>query len=306
MFSKKKKSIYLDYAAQTPVGGEVFAVMKPWLDGTNFGNASAIHDRGKFAKRALEESRDAVRLALGAENNSQVVFTSGGTESNTMAICGVLSQYKEGVIITSSIEHPSVRELINSHKDIFSIITIPVTQKGIYDMEALKSAIEEHKPIMVSLMMVNNEIGTVQPIAEVSKLIKKYSPETILHTDASQTPLYETCNVQSLGVDLMTLCGQKIYGPQGSGALYIRPGVEITPLFVVGSQESGMRAGTEPIHQIIGFTHALRLAVQNRVDYKKDMTELQTYFLNSLDGIEHVVHAKGHGLPLATNISFLK
>jgi len=304
MFSKKKQSIYLDYAAQTPTKPEIYEVMKPWLDGTYFGNASAIHERGVFAKKVLHEARASVKLALGVANASSVVFTSGGTESNTMAIKGALANKEEGVILASSIEHPSVKKLLEEYQDIFTLKEIPITQEGVVDLVAFEEVLKEHSPILVSLMMVNNEIGTVQPVGTVSKLLKEHSSETIFHVDASQAPLYQACSVQSLGIDLMTLCGQKIYGPQGSGALYIKEGINIAPLFFGGSQEKGLRAGTEPMHQIVGFVEALSLAVKNRKAYVSKMDELKDYFLDQLQGVKHVVNGEKYGLPLAVSITF--
>lgn len=306
MFTKKQKTIYLDYAATTPVRREVFDVMKPWLDGTSFGNPSAIHERGKYAKKIVATSRKEVKSIIGAHASSNLIFTSGGTESNTMAIMGVIKQHRSGTIITTQIEHPSITYLLESLPDSFNVISLSVNSQGVVSLKELEDALlNENNIVLASIMMVNNEIGSIQPISKISKAIKNSNKDIHVHTDASQAPLYLSCNVQSLNVDSMSLCGQKIYGPQGSGALYVKKGVTIEPLFIGGSQEYGLRAGTEPVHQIVGFTKALELAHLDRESYGKKMFELKNYFLSKSYIFKGELNGSDDSLPLAINISFL-
>ncbi len=304
MFIKKlqEKAIYLDYAAMTPLSRDVYKVMRPWLDGTYFGNPSSIHNKGKYARLVLEDCIKSVQSAIGAPINSHVVFTSGGTESNMHALQAV----KDGsIVLTTEIEHSSVRDLLQNKQGI-EILYIPLNTDGSVSFDKLDTILSENKVDFASIMMVNNETGHVLPVRKISKSIKRYNPEAIIHTDASQAPLYISLRVTALGVDLLTLCGQKMYGPQGSGILWISGEVAIDPVFTGGKQQSTNRAGTEPLHQIIGITKSLELARLDREKYSKKMLDLQSYFLDRLTKSEILfIHNGGdQTLPVACNITF--
>jgi len=307
---KKEKEIFLDYASITPISKESFLAMKPWLDGSEFGNPSSVYDKGKHTKRALAEFRKSVQQTVNAKNEDSIVFTSGGTESNTLAIQGFLKKNPEATIVTSPIEHPSVRSILQKHEETKKgrVIELDVDGQGVIFLDQVKEILSQNLVDLITIMTVNNVMGAVQPISEIAQVIKKNSPHTVFHTDASQAPLYLSVDVQRLGVDMMSLCGQKIYGPQGSGCLYIKERVEIEPLFIGGKQEFQMRAGTEPMHQIAGFTKALSMAQENKKMYGEKMYMLRDYFKESLEngGVIFKHNGGKESLPLATNISFPK
>jgi len=275
MFNGKKKEIYLDYAAVTPISPEVSKEMSPWLDGTHFGNPSSIHTRGRYARSVLDECISSIKNLLEAPKNSHVIFTSGGTESNTHALQAI----KNGdTVLTTKIEHSSVRELL-LNKEGVEVLYIPLTTTGKVDFDVLEAILSENKVDFASIMMVNNETGHVLPIKKITKVLRENNSDIIIHTDASQAPLYLSLDVKSLGVNLLTLCGQKIYGPQGSGILWISKDLRVDPVFGGGKQQERHRAGTEPMHQIVGITKALEFAHANRENYSEKMFSLQSFFL---------------------------
>ncbi len=297
---KKESSIYLDYAASTPVSKKAFMSMKPWLDGTHFGNASSIHERGRKAQKAISDARATIAQAMGASNNSQIIFTSGGTESNVLALIGAT---KAGdTIVVSEIEHSSIRELSDRYDRDF--VFLPVDKRGLIDTDKLLQIVKNHKPKMVSIQLVNNEIGVVQNIKKITKLVKAHDKAILMHTDASQAFCHNSCHVDSLGIDLMTLCSQKVYGPQGIGLLYVAPDVKLSPLFP-GSQEFGIRAGTESVALIAGFAQALKDATGDRKRYIQATMDLQVYLFELLErnNINYVLSGVDP-LPRATSLSF--
>lgn len=305
-----KSRIYLDYAATTPVDDEVIKAMIPYF-ADDFGNASSIYKEGLTARNALDASRKKIADILNARSE-EIIFTSGGTEANNLAIFGAIKAIeKSGIrpedmhIITSCIEHPSVLEIFKMlEKKGLEVSYIGVDEFGIINPKDVRDAIQANT-VLVSIMYVNNEIGTIQPIYEIAKIIrrgrKEKKSEIYFHTDASQAPLYLSIDVQKLGVDMMTLCGQKIYGPKGVGCLYKKKNIKLQSIISGGSQEMGLRAGTENIPLIIGFSKALELAEQNREKESRRLVKLRDYFMEELNKKIPQVKLNGSGKSRAPN-----
>ncbi len=256
--------IYLDYNASTPVDPKVREAMLPFL-AEHFGNPSSSHALGKTVKRAVDEARARVAAMLDADP-SEVVFTSGGTESNNHVIKGVALSLKDRGrhIITSAIEHPAV---INPCRYLeqngYRVSYVPVDSTGLADPEMV---IDEIRPdtILISIMHANNEVGTIQPIAEIAMAASRRG--VFMHTDAAQSCGKIPTNVSELGVDFLSIAGHKMYAPQGIGALYIRRGIKIEPLHHGAGHESGRRAGTEAVANIVGLGKAAELAAKSLND----------------------------------------
>jgi len=258
------KKIYLDYAATTPIAPEVLRVMLPYLK-EEYGNPSSIYSLGQKAQMAIDKAREEVSRFLNC-SPSEIIFTGSATEANNLAIFGIVRALrKKGIkphIITSQIEHHAVLEPCHQlEREGVEVTYLPVTKEGIVKVSDVKKAIKKNT-VLVSVMYANNEIGTIQPIAEIGKLLKtihsKLQTKIYFHTDAVQAANYLDCNVQKLGVDLLTLSAHKIYGPKGVGALYIKEGTPITPLIYGGGQESGVRSGTENVAAIVGLGEAIK------------------------------------------------
>ena len=280
--------IYLDYASTTPADDRVLEAMQPYWN-KKFANANALHGLGKMSKQALEDSRVTVANALNARPE-EVIFTSSGTESNSLAIFGVLDALGDLAgkhIITSAIEHPSVLDCFRRLETKGARISIVgVTEDGVLDMEEFAREFSEDTTF-VSVMSVNNEIGTIQPITAVGKHIKDFArkhktEKAFFHTDASQSPVYLEIDVDELGVDLLTLDAQKMYGPKGVGALYIRSGVTINPIFWGGRQERALRPGTENIPGIVGMAKAYELIEVEREKEYARVKALQDFFFTAI------------------------
>ncbi len=272
--------IYLDHAATTPMDPRVYEAMKPYCM-EEFGNPSSICKRGQQAKNALEQARLTVSNLLGA-NPEEIIFTSGGTESDNLALLGVAraNKHKGKHIITSTIEHHAVLHTAQQlEKEGFDVTYIPVESNGIVDPAKVKKAMRD-ETILVSIMYANNEIGTIQPIAKIGRACKKRGIP--FHTDACQATGALMLNVDSLHVDLMTINGSKMYGPKGVGVLYVRKNVDIDPIMHGGQQEKGMRPGTENVAGIIGLTKALELAEQNREKESLRLIKLRDYMIEEL------------------------
>ena len=260
------KRIYLDYAATTPTDPKVLAVMRPYFS-EKYGNPSSIHSFGQETKTAIEKARGQVAGLIGAKPE-EIVFTSGGTEADNFALEGVAyaNEAKGNHIIASAIEHHAVTECCEFLKKRgFQITLLPVDKYGLVDPQAVANAITD-KTILVSIMHANNEIGTVEPIDEIARVIKQKSEERKLkiyfHTDAVQTAGHLPINVNELGVDLLSMSAHKLYGPKGVGALYIRKGTRIVPFIYGGGQENNRRASTENVPGIVGFGAAAELALE--------------------------------------------
>lgn len=256
------RRVYFDHSATTPVRPEVAEVMQNYLT-DNFGNPTSLHYFGRQVRKALEEAREKVAVAIGAKPE-EIVFTSGGTESDNMAIHGVamINKNRGNHIITSAVEHHAVINTVKAlGKQGFTVTILPVDKYGLVSVEDLANAITD-KTILISIMHANNEVGTIQPIKELAAVAKEKGIP--FHTDAVQSMGKIPVNVDELGVDLLTISAHKIYGPKGVGALYIRKGTRWRQsLFHGGAQERLRRAGTENVPGIIGLGKACELAVQD-------------------------------------------
>ncbi len=261
------KRIYLDHAATTPVDREVIETMLPYFS-KYYGNASSLHSFGREAYEALEKSREQVAKILNAENK-EILFTSGGTESDNLALKGVAYKNRDKIntngphIITSSIEHPAVLETCKYlEKEGFKIKYLSVDKYGIVDLDELSESITKDT-FLISIMFANNEIGTVQPIEEIGKIAEENN--VIFHTDAVQAIGKIPIDVKKLNVDLLSISSNKIYGPKGVGALFIRKSLNIKPIINGGGHERGLRSGTENIPGIVGLGKACELS-RERLD----------------------------------------
>lgn len=295
----------MDHAATTPMAPEVVDAMQTSFVEI-FGNASSLHSIGGEARDALEESRAKVARILGAEPG-EVYFTSGGTESDNMAIKGVtLKNHDRGKhIITTSIEHPAILEPCRYLESLgFNVTYLPVTSEGIVDLEYLNSAIRDDT-ILISIMHANNEIGTIQPIAEAGQMAKEMG--IVFHTDAVQSVGKIPTNVNDLNVDLLSISAHKLHGPKGVGALYIRNGTEIEPQTHGGGHEGGLRPGTENVPGIVGLATAAELAHANRSQDMARLAEMRDWLADFvLDNVDDS-WINGHPskrLPINLNLGF--
>ncbi len=287
------RRIYLDYAATTPTHPEVVKAMLPYFTEA-FGNPSSIYSCGQQAKGAIEESRTKIADLIGARDE-EIVFTSGGTEADNFAIKGVAStrDTRGNHIITSPIEHHAVIETCKFlGRRGFSITHLPVDEYGLVDPDDIKKAITD-KTILISVMHANNEIGTIEPIAEIGKIVREAG--IYFHTDAVQTVGHIPVNVDELGVDLLSISAHKLYGPKGVGALYIRKGTKLVSLVHGGEQERGRRAGTYNAPGIIGFGRAVELAQQEMNQEAERLTPLRDKLINGL--LERIDHTRLNGHP---------
>ena len=297
--------IYLDYNATTPIDKEVAAAMLPYLE-QEFGNPSSMHILGSRAKQAVSLARKQVGLLINAAVN-EVIFTSGGTESNNMAIRGVASalRSKGNHIITSSIEHPAVLEVCAYlEKNGFDLSYISVDENGMIDVEELKGSIRKNT-ILITVMHANNEVGTIQPIREIGEIAKKHG--ILFHCDAAQSVGKIRTDVEELGVDLMSIAGHKLYAPKGVGALYIRNGVKLEKLLHGANHEQNLRPGTENVIHIAGLGKACELAKRDLEENAMHMAEMKDLLY---DGIKaHIPEVKRNGdayrsLPNTLSLSF--
>ena len=263
----------MDHSATTPVAPEVLEAMLPYFS-EKFGNASSLHGYGLEAKEALEDSREKVARLLGA-NPEEIIFTSGGTESDNLALKGIARRSKEKGkhIITSSVEHPAILETCrNLQKEGFEVTYLPVTSEGLVDLSALESAIRPDT-ILISVMHANNEIGTIQPLEEIGRIAAE--KDIFLHTDAVQSVGKIAVDVNALGVDLLSLSAHKLYGPKGVGALYVRKGTRLESIVQGGGHERGLRSGTENIAGIVGLARAAELTAESMAIEGQRLTELR-------------------------------
>lgn len=267
------KRIYMDHSATTPVASEVLDAMLPYFE-EKFGNASSLHSFGLEAKEALESSREKVAKLLGA-SPEEVIFTSGGTESDNLALKGIAYRNKEKGkhIITTAIEHPAVLEVCRKlEKEGFEVTYLPVTGDGFVDLASLEGAVRKDT-ILISVMHANNEIGTIQPLEEIGKIAAE--KDIYFHTDAVQTAGKIAADVNHLGVDLLSLSAHKLYGPKGVGALYIRKGTRMESIVQGGGHERGLRSGTENISGIVGLGRAAVLAEETMSAEADRLTKLR-------------------------------
>ena len=304
----KPELIYLDYNATTPIDQKVFKSMLPFLQ-SNFGNPSSSHVFGRVPKDAVENSRKQVAALIGA-NVDEIIFTSGGTESNNHAIIGTALANKEkgNHIITSIIEHPAVLETCRYLERLgFRITYLPVDEYGLVHPEDVQAAIIDDT-ILITIMHTNNEVGTIQPIEEIGEIAKK--KEVPLHTDAAQSCGKVEVDVEKLQLDLLTVAGHKIYAPKGVGALYVRKGTAIDNFVHGAGQKGGRRAGTENVLYIVGFGVACKIAKDILPVFSREVRTLRdNLYKNLLDGIDNErVKLNGHPerrLPNTLNVSII-
>jgi cysteine desulfurase len=265
--------IYLDYNATTPIDPRVAEAMGPLLTG-GFGNPSSTHAEGRRAKLALEEARRKVAHCLGC-SPSEVVYTSGGSESNNLAIRGLIEARGGGHVITSAVEHPAVLEVVLALEieRRIELTIVGVDRFGRVDPGAVAAALRDDT-VLVSLMLANNEVGTLQPVTEVAALCRERG--VAIHTDAAQAVGKVQVNVTDLGVDLLSVAGHKLYAPKGVGALYVREGVEITPQIRGASHERGRRAGTENVLLAVGLGAACELALSEVAEEQERLADLRS------------------------------
>jgi cysteine desulfurase len=300
------RSIYLDYNATTPIAPAVQEAMLPFL-AEHFGNPSSDHPLGRAAHEAVEDARVRIARLLGADRD-EIVFTSGGTESNNMALKGVAFRYgapSVGHIVISAIEHPSVREPARFLESVgIGVTVVGCDSQGVVDPRAVAAAIRPDT-VLVSVMHANNELGTVQPIRRIAEICQ--AAGVLLHTDAAQTVGKIPVRPQELGVDLLSLAGHKMYGPKGIGAIYLRRGVDLEPLLHGAAHERGFRAGTENVPWVVGLGHAASLAEQDldsaatRISALRD--RLQQRLAEGIDGVS-INARQAERLPNTLSVSF--
>ncbi len=278
------KRIYLDHAAATPIDKRVSKVIGE-MEKRAWGNTSSLHQEGETAKNFLEEARVQIGRILHCRQ-SEIFFTSGGTESSNLAILGVVSTFRaKGVIphiITSSIEHPSVLEPIKHllKKGEIEVSFISPNAEGVVSQGSIEKEIKENT-VLICLMHSNNEIGVIQPIRKISSIIKK-SHHPYLLVDASQSVCYENISIERLGADILILDGIKMYGPRGVGVLVVRHGVEIGPIIFGGGQERGLRSGTENVAGAVSFARALKICEKTREKESARLKKLRDYALSRI------------------------
>jgi len=297
----ENRTIYMDNSATTPVRKEVVEEMLPYLT-ENFGNPSSIYELGKTSKHAVEKARKRVADAIGAEEN-EIYFTSGGTESDNWAVKGIAfaNRNRGKHIITSSIEHHAVLHACAwLEGQGFDVTYLPVDRYGMVSPEDLKNAIRDDT-ILISIMLANNEIGTIQPVEEIGKIAREN--RIFFHTDAVQAIGHIPVDVKRMNIDLLSLSGHKFEGPKGCGALYIRKGTKIEALLHGGAQERKRRAGTENVPSIVGLGKAIELATDELKEENKTLLEIRERLIEGLLKIPKT-HLNGHPTErLANNVN---
>lgn len=307
--NKKEKLIYLDYASSAPVDPKVFSLIANSLR-RDYANPSAIHKSGLNSKNKITKSRKEIAGILKA-NSDEIFFTSGGTESNNLAILGVLENHKKPHVIISNIEHSSIIELCKNleNKKIAEITFLEVEDTGLIDPKKVKKVLRDNT-VLVSVMYANNEIGTIQPIKEIVKEIRHFNKinkkNILFHTDATQAMNYLSTNLEKLGVDMMTFNGSKIYGPRGTGVLYKKRKISLRKVFFGGSQEAGLRPGTENLPNIVGLAKALSITEEMKEKESRRLIKLRDYLLKEILKISKKIVINGdliNRLPNNLNIT---
>ena len=300
------RKVYLDHNATTPLNPKVLEAMMPYLEEIH-GNPSSVHAFGRAARKGIEDAREKVAALIGAKNPQEIVFTSGGTESDNFAIKGAVDSLKSkgNHIITSCLEHHAVLNVCKFlEKDGLKVTYLPVDKQGIVDIEALKESITS-KTILISVMWANNEVGTIEPIEEIAAIAKEN--KILFHTDAVQAAGKTSIDVEKLGIGLLSISAHKMYGPKGAGALYIRKGVKVTPLVLGGHHERNRRAGTENTAGIVGFGEAARMAKKELPRESSYLMGLRDYLLDGIRDKIQEIRLNGHPkkrLSNTLNVSF--
>lgn len=288
----KKKRIYMDYASATPTDLEVFSAMAKYSE-DNFANPSALHKEGMEAKNTLKNSRENISKILNTRS-TEIIFTGGGTESNNLALMGVFkaaltSGISKPHIITTNIEHPAILNVCDEIEKMGGEITrVKVLEDGTVSPQDIYNEIKENT-VLITIMYANNEIGTIQPIENIAKKIKNWKLKNkskhnypYFHTDACQAGLYLSLNISTLGVDLLTLDGIKIYGPAGVGLLYIKSNTSISPIVLGGGQERGLRSGTENVAGIVGLAKSIEIAESLKKSESERLTVIRDYGIDQI------------------------
>src|ERR1700726_397517 len=299
------KRVYLDYNATTPVAPEVLQAMLPYFC-VEYGNASSIHTFGQRARGAVEEARESVAALLGALP-AEIMFSSGGTESNNHAIFGVVgaASGKSKHVITTAVEHSAVLDPSSAlEKRGVAVTVLPVDVEGLVNPEDVRRAIRP-ETVLITIMLANNELGTIEPIEEIGKIAAE--ARVTLHTDAVQAAGKIPIDVASLGVHLLSISAHKLYGPKGVGALYVRKGTRLDPLLYGGHSERDRRPGTEDVTSIAGLGKAAELAVAHMKEEGQRIAELRDRLENGL--LERISHSsvngsRAHRTPNTTNLTF--
>lgn len=301
-----ERKIYLDNASTTYVSSEVLNEMMPCFNAI-YGNAGSLHSFGRSAMAIVDKARDRIKEGINAKRSTEIYFTSGGTEADNMAILGVAHAYanKGKHIITSQIEHHAV---LNACKQLenegFEVTYLPVDKTGLVSLPDLLHAIRKDT-ILISIMAVNNEVGTIQNVKTLAKIAHDY--DIIFHTDAVQAIGQINIDVQDMEVDLLSISAHKIHGPKGVGALYVKSGINFAPITFGGNQERGKRSGTENVAGIAGLGKAVELATKNHIETNRKLRNIRDYFLEKLS--ENVEYFQINGHPhqksnAIVNISF--
>lgn len=283
----------MDYSATTPMKKEVLDAMMPYMT-EHYGNASSVHSFGRDAKNAVNTSREKIAKTLGA-NREEVYFTAGGTESDNWAIKGIAKSMKNkgNHIITSKVEHHAVLHTCETlEKEGYEVTYLDVDEYGMINLDDLKAAIKD-TTILITIMFINNEIGTKQPVKEIGAIAKENG--VLFHTDAVQAYGNTPIDVNELNIDLLSISAHKIYGPKGIGAMYVRRGVRIGPYIDGGAQERKRRAGTENVPGIVGFAKAAELAIQNMDEHIEKLTSLRERLRDGI--MAKIPYAKYNGHP---------
>ena len=298
-------SVYLDYNATTPIDPVVAEAMLPFIT-QHFGNPSSGHAYGVKTHLAVEEARSQIASLIGC-NSSEIVFTSGGTEANNYAIQGITGAYKHkgSHIITSSIEHPAITEVCKHMQSKGCTTTyVPVDQYGCVDPNDIEEAITDNT-VLITIMHANNEVGTIQPIKEISQIAQRHG--ILLHSDCAQSLGKIPVDVDELGVDLLSIAGHKLYAPKGIGALYVRHGVKLEKMMHGANHESGLRAGTENVILIVALGEACRLIGDHLPEYIDNMKKMRDLLENGLTQKNIDSRVNGHPisrLPNTLSIGF--
>ncbi|MDD5423475.1 MAG: cysteine desulfurase NifS [Candidatus Omnitrophica bacterium] len=300
------RKVYLDNNATTRMRAEVLEAMLPYYKDV-YGNASSVHEFGRTARRAVDDARQKVADFLGAASPEEIIFTSGGTEADNLAVKGVAHalRAKGDHIITSAIEHHAVLNTCKFlEKEGYKVTYLKVDKDGVVDLGGLEKAITP-KTILITVMYANNEVGTIEPVEEISKIAR--GKGIYFHTDAVQAAGKIPFGLKTLGVDLASISGHKIYGPKGIGALYIKKGTKITPQMFGGHHEMGKRAGTENVAGIIGLGRAAELSKSEVSEEAKTLTELRDRLYKGIASKIEDVTLNGHPqdrLPNTLNVRF--
>ena len=311
-WNRKSKRIYLDYAAATPLRREVWQVMRSFYE-DNFANASAIYEEGVVAKRAIETARAEIAKTL-AVRPEDVTFTGSGTESNNLAILGLIKAmsqakvpYSEMEIISTAVEHPSIKKVLDEIEELgVKVLLVPVNDEGLVDKNEFQQLLSP-RTRLVTIAYANSETGVVQDINSLGRIVKDFERThnipIAFHTDASQAPLWLPCAPESLAIDMMTLDAGKCYGPKGLGLLIHRRSVSLSGIYQGGSQESGLRPGTENVAVIVGGALAISMAQKTWKERAQKIGKLRNYLIKEIQKLPGVMINGSLTYRLANNVN---